>query len=186
MSSTNFYNQSSPAPSKRTAQAINEQNTMSSQPTIKKRSLSDRIRNIFRRDASSKSRETSRERTSKSPGRNQTVPSSPQLRAPGFSWSNGKTKNGTTSSKSSKTKRKNEQPSVIEISDPINYRFENDTRIQGENYVPRTPQTAHDNREYIQSSSSYGVRASNTTSRNTVYTNSYDEQIQQVKICYNN
>ena len=125
MSSTLMGNKKTTTPSsKRRAPASNE----NGQP---KRSLSERLRNLFGRDSSAKSRTTSNDRRQPSPARNTTTPDSPQLRAPTVAWP-GK--------KKSPTKRNNEPPRPVEISSPINTY---PSTIRSETFAPRTPEPGY-------------------------------------------
>jgi hypothetical protein len=124
MSASVFETKKSGTPkSKRRAPASNE----NAQPPRSKRSLSDRIRNLFGRDSSVKTRTTSNDPLRPSSNRNSATGESPQLRAPGVQWPK-------------KTNKKKGEPTrPMEISNPIN---PYSSSIQGETFVPRTPTSA--------------------------------------------
>ena len=147
MSTAIFNSKSSPVPSKRRAPTLNEQNNPTSQPIRKKRSLSDRLRNIFRRDSSSKSRSSSKERVQVVPVGTPMSSESPRLRPPLVNWSIGKNSRPTSPSISRSNKRKNEQITSTDISNPINYRFDDRSEIHRENFKMQAPQITRDNTE---------------------------------------
>lgn len=141
MSSSVFETKKTATPkSKRRAPVSNE----NAQPTQNKRSLGDRIRNLFGRDSSAKSRTTSNDRRQPSPIRSSVTADSPQLRPPTVPWSTKKT-----------NKKNSDPPRPMEISGPIN---QYPSTIRGETFVPRTPELGYATNERRQSSSSYSRR----------------------------
>ena len=145
MSTTVFETKKTATPkSKRRAPVSNE----NAQPTQNKRSLSDRIRNLFARDSSAKSRTASNDRRQPSPIRSTATAESPQLRAPAVRWPAKKT-----------NKKNSDPPRPMEISNPIN---PYPSTIRGETFVPRTPEPGYASNERRQSSSSYSRRTPTT------------------------
>jgi hypothetical protein len=92
MSSSVFAKKASPT-NKRRSPFVNETNhSSSSRPTRNKRSLSDRLRSMFRKGSSSKTRASNNQRSgTTSPARSTIVNERPssQLRAPTVDWSTG-------------------------------------------------------------------------------------------------
>jgi hypothetical protein len=158
MSST-MYAKENPSPViTRRSQMSTEDTGNNAQRNTNRRSLSGRLRNLFRKDSPSPNRTPSNDRypqttsirqTSTSPASDRSSSEAPQLRAPTVNWPFGKkkTKLSTTEStaKPSKKKIKSNQKKThaptppLEISGPI-YRQENQTSIQGQHFTPRTPE----------------------------------------------
>ncbi|CAF1129970.1 unnamed protein product [Rotaria sp. Silwood1] len=173
MSSTIFDQQNSSPVVARRPPISNEDIGNSSQRSVNRRSLSDRLRNLFRKDSSSPNRSASNDRrvptssvrqTSSSPEPNRSSTGTPGLRAPAVYWPFGKKKaklsttpsTPKTSKKKTKDNRKTKQSTVppIEISSPI-YVQDNRTSRYSQNFDSRTPEYVHDNNEGLQPSTNY-------------------------------
>ena len=157
MSSTAFYKQNSTPVETRRTPTRNENDT-------NRRSLSERLRNLFRKRSSSPNRTTDSDRYSRAISTHETMQTSTEethLRAPTINWPFGKkkskssTKMATDTSKVNKTKLKNQKNkktpvSSMEISNPV---FEQDhqTPIQDGNFILRTPEIIYSNRGQINS-----------------------------------
>lgn len=193
MSSGVFANKNTSTSGTRRAPTTNPDPYNTSQRTTNKRSLSDRIRNMFRKRSTSTNRPASNERrapsaSSPSPSRSST--DAAQLRAPAINLPFGKKKNKenttpTTLSPASKKKtkdtRKNKQnnPTSMEISSPI-YPSDNRTSIYGQNFVPRTPEFGYGGTgARSQSSSTYEARTTSGFRDHMVINDT--RQSQQVK-----
>ena len=192
MSSGVFANKNTSTSGTRRAPTTNPDTYNTSQRTTNKRSLSDRIRNMFRKRSTSTNRPASNERrapsaSSPSPSRSST--DAAQLRAPAISLPFGKKKNKentpTTLSPASKKKtkdtRKDRQSNAtsMEISSPI-YPSDNRTSIYGQNFVPRTPEFGYGGTgARSQSSSNYEVRTTSGFRDHMVINDT--RQSQQVK-----
>ena len=169
MSSSVFGKKNTPNNKRRAPTASNADLTATgtSPPVRAKRSLSERFRNLFRRDPSSKNRARSNDKRRGSPTRTttNTISESPQLRTPKVNWSLGKKK---TPTKTNSTKITTQPLPPFEISAPIintsvnNYR----TDIQGEHFVPRSPQTTYDSIEILHPSAANSMRTPTTTRPN--------------------
>jgi hypothetical protein len=179
MSST-IYAKQNPSPVvTRRAPISNEDTGNGSQRTTNRRSLSGKLRSLFRRDSLSPNRTTSKERRppptttssvrqgSASPASVKSGTEAPQLRAPTVHWPFGKkktklppppTNTSTTNKKKTKVSRKTKKTAVppMEISSPI-YQQENQTLIYGQNFTPRTPEFLHVGTGRLQSASNYEV-----------------------------
>lgn len=175
MSSTLYANQNpSPIVTRRTPMTIDNAGN-NSQPNENRRSLSSKLRNLFRRSSPSPNRTTANDRnlpttsvrqTSASPVSGKSSSEVPHLRAPTVKWPLGKkktkppttTSTPTTSKKKIKANRKTNPTSTpaMEISSPI-YQQGNQTSIQGEYFTPRTPELVHGSAERTQSPSNYTV-----------------------------
>ena len=168
MSSNSFSKQNSPPVRTRRTGVRNEDIENDIQHTGR-RSLSEKFRNLFRKNSPSPSRTTNTDsnqqisqqrQKSSSPATTRTPTDGPHLRAPIISWPFGKKKaksrSNTDTVKNSKTKskeiRKNQRPfdDAIEISNPI-YQ-EHSTSVHGQDLVPRTPEYSNVNVEKVQSS----------------------------------
>jgi hypothetical protein len=182
MSST-LYAQQNPSPvvTSRSQMTIEDIGN-SSQRTSNRRSLSGKIRSLFRRDSPSPNRTIKSDRrpppppppqstttttvrqVSVSPASSRPSSEAPHLRAPIVHWPFGKkktklsatTSTPTTSKKKIKVSRKKNQAPTppLEISSPI-YQQETQTSIQGQYFTPRTPELVHDSTGRLQSTSSY-------------------------------
>lgn len=167
MSSSAFAKKSTPNNKRRAPTASDADLTASnaSPSQRNKRSLSERLRSLFRRDPSSKSRARSNDKRKPEPARSTTNSGidSPSLRAPTVNWSIGK-KKGTSSSSS----KVNTQPiAPVEISNPIMTTTSNNrSDIQGENFVARSPYRTYDSIEILQPSAPNSIRVTTTPSRN--------------------
>ncbi|CAF1182449.1 unnamed protein product [Rotaria sordida] len=165
MSSTIYDQQNSSPVVTRRPPMYYEDTGNRSQRSVNRRSLSDKIRNLFRKDSSSPKRSASNDRrtpttsvrqSSLSPVSNRSSSEGPNLRAPTVYWPFGKKKSKLSSTTSTpttsrtKTKgcRKTKQPiaSPIEISSPI-YVQDNRTPVYGQDN--RTPIYGQDNRTPI-------------------------------------
>jgi hypothetical protein len=175
MSST-IYTKQNPSPVvTRRAPMSTEDTANNTQRNTNRRSLSARLRNLFRRNSSSPIRSPSNDRspqttsvrqTSSSPVSGKSSTEAPHLRAPTVNWPFGKKKKRLSTTKStpktSKKKiksnqKKNQAPTLhVEISSPI-YQQENQTSIQGQNFTPRTPEFVHGSTGTPQPSSTYEV-----------------------------
>lgn len=152
--------------------------------TSSRSSLSDRLRNVFRRGSSSPNRTTSDDRrpvpttsTVRQPPTTsisgKPAADAPQLRAPMISWPFGKKKSKSSTTvntpKASKKKTKTNQQtyqssmSTMEISTPI-YPRDNQPTYQSEIFPPRTPETVRNTSGRLATSSSgYDETTSTTT-----------------------
>jgi hypothetical protein len=180
MSSTMYDNRNySPAVTRPPPTSIDDTGNNSQHPA-NRRSLSDKLRNIFRGNSSSPNRTASNDRhppppTTPSVRQGSTTPNSgqsstdaPRLNAPIVHWPFGKKKSKlpatantpTTNKKKIKASRKTNQTSSMEISNPI-YQDENQSSIHGQVFSPRTPEQVHRNNERYQSpSSNYEISTS--------------------------
>jgi hypothetical protein len=165
MSSTVFGKQNpSPAVTRR-APVSNEDPSNRSQ-----RSLSSKLRNLFRKKSPSPNRTTNNDgrpppaplrQRSPSPRSGKPSTDAPHLQAPTVGWPFGKkkAKSPSTPKPNKKKNKDNRTPNQIivppmEISRPY-YEQENQTSIRGQNFVPRTPEYAYNDNGRLQSSSSY-------------------------------
>lgn len=175
MSSAMFNEQNrSPSATYRTP-ISDEEIGYNAQRTTNRRSLSDKLRSIFRRDSPSPNRSASNDRhvptksarqSSLSPQPTASSVEAPHLQAPATYWPFGKKKSKTSASASatpaSKTKmkgnRKTKHPTEaeMEISNPI-FDRSNPTSIYGQNFVPRTPEPDYRRSDGLQPSSSFEV-----------------------------
>lgn len=175
MSST-IYAKQNPSPVvTRRAPMSTEDTANNTQRNTNRRSLSARLRNLFRRNSSSPIRSPSNDRspqttsvrqTSSSPVSGKSSTEAPHLRAPTVNWPFGKKKKKLSTTKSTpktskkkiKSNQKKNQASTlhVEISNPI-YQPENQTSIQGQNFTPRTPEFVHGSTGRPQPSSTYEV-----------------------------
>jgi hypothetical protein len=169
--SSSIYAKQNPSPAViRRPPVPNDDTGNTSQPTANRRSLSDKLRGLFRKDSSSPNRATSTDRrstttpvrqTSSSPGPSKTSTEAPHLRTPSVNWPFGKKKTSTSTTTKTKTKKDNRKknqdavPSMV-ISSPI-YQQEIQTSINGENFVRRSPELVNGSTGRGQSSSSYEV-----------------------------
>lgn len=180
MSSTLYANQNpTPVATRRSPMTVDD-TVNTSQRQENRRSLSNRLRNIFRRSSPSPNRSTINERnpqlppssttttsirqTSVSPTSGQSSTDAPHLRAPTVNWRFGKKKTQSslttntpaTSKKKIKASQKKNETSIstMEISSPI-YQQEDPTSIQGQYFRPRTPETERTSIGRMQSSSGY-------------------------------
>ncbi|CAF3508156.1 unnamed protein product [Rotaria socialis] len=166
MSATIFNQQTnSPSVIRRTPMS-NEDTSNNSQRAANRRSLSDKLRNLFRKDSTSPNRSASNDRRPVTKPVRQTSPSpeAPGLQAPTVHWPFSKkkakvaatTSTSTTNKKKTKDGRKTKQTPAksMEISSPI-YVQDNRTAIYGQNFVPRTPELVHGSYEGIQTSTNY-------------------------------
>lgn len=177
MSSTMFNTQDpSPVVTRRSPTVI-EDSANGSQRSANRRSLSGKLRNLFRKNSTSPTRtsdygrslpppttaiSSSIRQSSASPVSVRSTSEAPQLRAPTINWSFGKKKNKPpktpTTPKSNKKKSKDKQKNIpasappMEISPPI-YQQGNQSSIQGEVFVPRTPEPIYNNAQRIYSTS---------------------------------
>ncbi|CAF3144603.1 unnamed protein product [Rotaria sp. Silwood2] len=173
MSSTVFDQRNSSPVATRRPPMSNEDIGYGSQRSVNRRSLSDRLRSLFRKDSSSpnraagndrRSRTTSSRQTSLSPEPNRSSTETPNLRAPTVYWPFGKkkaklsttTSTPTTSKKKTKDSRKTKQPTAppMEISSPI-YDQENRTSIYSQNFDSRPSEFVHGSNEGLQTSMTY-------------------------------
>ncbi|CAF2084845.1 unnamed protein product [Rotaria magnacalcarata] len=165
--SATLFNQETSSPSviRRTPMS-NEDTSNNSQRAANRRSLSDKIRNLFRKDSTSPNRSASNDRRPVTKPARQTSPSpeAPGLQAPTVHWPFSKkkakvaatTSTSTTNKKKTKDGRKTKQTPTtsMEISSPI-YVQDNRTAIYGQNFVPRTPELVYGSYEGIQTSTNY-------------------------------
>jgi len=168
--STTVLSKSNPSPAvTRRPPVANENTGNASQRTADRRSLSVKLRDLFRKESSTSntnrgSSPVAARQSSSSPGTGQPATEAPHLRAPIVQWPFGKkkTNTSTTSKKKIKDGQKTKKTKVppTTISSPI-YEQENQTSIYGQNFVPRSPVLVHGNTERIQSSSSYEVPPTN-------------------------
>lgn len=167
MSSKIFDNQSTTPTAPRRSPTYVEDTSNVPRRTSSRNSLSDRLKNAFRRGSSSPNRTASNDRRpvstiSTTPQYPPTTtsgkssPDTPQLRAPTISWPFGKKKSKSPTAvptpKTSKKKTKApQQPnpnsmSTMEISAPI-YLQDNQPAYQRETFPPRTPETMRNTSE---------------------------------------
>jgi hypothetical protein len=182
MSSTIYINQNpTPVVTRRSPTSM-EDTGNNPQRAPNRRSLSGKLRNIFRRNSSSSpNRATSNDRRSptipagrqgaSTPTSGKSSTDAPHLQAPSVPRLFGKKKSKlpatastpTTSKKKIKaSQKKNQAPAPpMEISSPI-YQQENQTFIQGQVFSPRTPELVHSSTERLQSSSSSAYEGTTT------------------------
>lgn len=160
----------------RRSPTVIQDSTNDSQRSANRRSLSGKLRNLFRKSSSSPTRTVDYDRSlpvqqstttassirysSASPVSVRSASEAPQLRAPTINWPFGKKKNKTSKTestpKTSKKKSKDKQkttpisapPPPMEISLPV-YQQGNQSSIQGEVFVPRTPEPVYSNTQRI-------------------------------------
>ncbi|CAF3505735.1 unnamed protein product [Adineta steineri] len=183
--STTIFAKQNPSPTVTTRRPLqtNDDIGNGSQRTNNRRSLSVKLRDLFRKDAAAANRSndninkrspgvTPVRQNSPSPGPGQISDEAPHLRAPTISWPFGKKKPKsltTSTTKASKTKtkdnRKTKQTGTASstiISSPI-YEQENQSSIHGQNFVPRSPQFVHGSTERFQSPTTYNMTTTTTT-----------------------
>ena len=192
--SSSIYAKQNPSPAViRRPPVPNDDTDTNSQRTPNRRSLSDKLRGLFRKDSASPNRTTSTDRrstttpvrqTSSSPGPSKSATEAPHLRTPSVNWPFGKKKTTTPTTtktkiktkKDNRNKNQNAVPSM-EISSPI-YQQEIQTSIHGENFVRRSPELVHGSTGRGQSSSSYEVTTTTKGYRDYVVI----DQPQQVRL----
>lgn len=153
MSST-MYGQESPSPVvTRRPPLTKEASGTNSQRSANRRSLSGRLRDLFRKDSSSPARSSSTERrpVTNPTRQSSSSPNAPGLRAPTVYWPFGKKKNKPSGTSNTPTPNKNRkdnrkpEPSPVVPREPSSPRYdqENRTPNYGQTYVPRTPDPVH-------------------------------------------
>jgi len=140
-----------------------------SQRQYKRRSLSGRVRDLFRKGSPSPNRSSNKStgrlpptppqrHRSSSPGSIPAATEAPHLRAPIINWSFGKKKTKSTETKPKGNRKSKKTPTrSVEISGPV-YQEEYQTSIRGENFVPRTPEYTQRASGRSQSSSNFETR----------------------------
>ena len=176
MSTTNYPTQDATPTVTRRPLQMQENTGSASQRSGNRRSLSVKLRDLFRKDSSASNRPVNNRRSPTSPARHSS--SSPvatsdatHLHAPSIPWPFGKKKsNSSTTVNTSKTnkikvkkeKGKSKQPATVTISSPSYEQENQSTSIYGQHFVPRSPNFEYSTNERMQTSTMYQPSSTTT------------------------
>ncbi|CAF0819671.1 unnamed protein product [Adineta ricciae] len=168
MSTTNYPTQDATPTVTRRPLQMQENTGSASQRSGNRRSLSVKLRDLFRKDSSASNRPPNDQRSPTSPARHSS--SSPvatseatHFQTPRIPWPFGKKSKSSTTMNTSKTnkikvkkeKGKIKQPTTATISSPVYEQENQSTSIYGQHFVPRSPNFEHSTNERMQTSTMY-------------------------------
>lgn len=177
MSTTNYPTQDATPTVTRRPLQVQENTGNASQRSGNRRSLSVKLRDLFRKDSSASNRPANNRRSPTSPARHSSsspvaASEAPHLHTPSIPWPFGKKKSkSSTTMNTSKTnkikvkkeKGKNKQPTTVTITSPTYEQENQTTSIHGQHFVPRSPKFEQNTNERMQTSTVYQIPTTTTT-----------------------